>query len=111
MKPDEEIDHGILVFRGNIEMADAGGISRALMSLNKLRGKQTQQALELAEEAVAIAPNNLFAQFSLGDALAAVGKKDEARAAYLKALEISGHMEPERAAEYAGYIRESVKKL
>ena len=111
MKPDEEIDHGILVYRGDIPMEDAGGVSRAVQAWGKLQKKQAQEALALAEEAVAIAPNNLYAQWSLGDVKAALGKKDEARAAYAKAIEISGHMEPERAAEYAGFIQESMKKL
>ncbi len=38
-------------------------------------------------------------------------KKVEAPAAYARAIEISGHMEPERALEYAGFIQESMKKL
>ena len=111
MKPDEEIDHGILVYRGDIPMEDAGGVSRAVQAWGKLQKKQAQEALALAEKAVSIAPNNLYAQWALGDVMAALGKKDEARAAYAKAIEISGHMEPERAAEYAGFIKESMKKL
>ena len=111
MKPDEEIDHGILVYRGDIPMEDAGGVSRAVQAWGKLQKKQAQEALALAEKAVSIAPNNLYAQWALGDVMAALGKKDEARAAYAKAIEISGHMEPERAAEYAGFIQESMKKL
>jgi len=38
-------------------------------------------------------------------------KKNEARAAYKKAIDISGRMESERAAEFSGYIQNSLKKL
>ena len=111
LKPDEEIDYGILVYKGDIPMGDAAGMSRALLAWDKLQKQQTQEGLTLAEEAVTIAPDNLFAQWALGDAEAATGKKDAARAAYEKAIEISARMEPERAAEYEGYIQASLKKL
>ena len=111
LKPDEEIDYGILVYKGDVPMEEAGGMSRALQAWDKLRKKQAQEAFVLAEEAVAIAPDNLMTQWALGDAAAATGKKDEARAAYKKAIDISGRMESERAAEFSGYIQNSLKKL
>jgi len=108
LKPDEEIDYGILVYKGDIPMAEAGGMSRALQAGNKLQQKQVPEALAIAEDAVKIAPDNLFAQWVLGDAEAASGHKDEAHAAYLRAIEITKRMEPERAAEFQGYIQRSM---
>jgi hypothetical protein len=111
LKPDEEIDYGILVYKGDVPMGDAAGISRALQAWDKLDKKLTQDGLALAEQGVTMAPDNLFAQWALGDAEAATGKKDAARAAYEKAIGISARMEPERAAEYAGYLQASLKRL
>jgi 4-amino-4-deoxy-L-arabinose transferase-like glycosyltransferase len=111
LKPDEEIDYGILVYKGDIPMAEAGGTCRALQAGNKLQQKQIPEALALAEDAVKMAPDSLFAQWVLGDAEAASGHKDEARAAYLRAIEITKQMEPERAAEFQGYIQASINKL
>jgi hypothetical protein len=99
LKPDEEIDYGILVYEGDIPMAEAGGTSRALQAWSKLQQKQVPEALAIAQDAVKMAPENLMAQWVLGDAETAVGHKDEAHAAYLRAIEITKRMEPERAAE------------
>ena len=81
-KPDEEIDYGVLVYRGDIHMEDTGGISRAFLAWDKLEAKQPQEALTLAEEGAKLAPDHLYTEWALGDAAAAAGKKDEARAAY-----------------------------
>jgi 4-amino-4-deoxy-L-arabinose transferase-like glycosyltransferase len=110
LKPDEEIDYGILVYKGDIPMAEAGGTSRALQAWNKLQQKQASEAVAIAQDAVKMAPENLMAQWVLGDAETAVGHKDEAHAAYLRAIEITKRMESERAAEYSGYIQRSMNK-
>ena len=111
MKPDEEIDYGILVFKGDLPMEEARADSLALQARAKLQQKQTEEALALAEEAIRAAPDYLYAQWALGDAAAAAGKKDEARAGYQKALAIAGKLEPERAAEYTKRLQDSLKKL
>jgi Mg-chelatase subunit ChlD len=45
------------------------------------------------------------------EAAAAAGKKDEARAAYIKAIDASAAMQPERRAEYVKFIQEALSKL
>ena len=50
LKPDEELDYGVLVYRGDIHMEDTGGISRAFLAWDKLDAHQPQEALTLAEE-------------------------------------------------------------
>jgi Flp pilus assembly protein TadD len=52
-------------------------------------------AVAAAEQAVAIAPDEYEPQVTLGDALVAVGRKDEARLAYEQALRVVKTMEPE----------------
>jgi len=110
-KPDEEIDCSVLVYRGDVPMATAGGISRAFLSYDKVQAKQPQEALALAEEAVKLTPDKLYAQRSLGDAAAACGKKDAARPAYNAAIAAANQLDPERRADYVKNIAESQKKL
>ena len=110
-KPDEEIDHGILVYRGDIHMEAAAGTSRALMARSKLEAMHPQEALPLAEEGVKIAPGNLYTQWVLGDVAAALGKKEEARAAYEAAIAATNVLDAERQAEDVNVIEESLKKL
>jgi predicted negative regulator of RcsB-dependent stress response len=65
----------------------------------------------LAEEAVKLQPGGLYAQWSLGDAAAAVGNKDQARAAYNAAIEATKKLDPQRQAEYTKDLEKSLKKL
>lgn len=111
LKPDEEIDYGILVYDGDIPMSDASAMASALQAERLLEAKQIQPALAMAEQAVRAAPGNLFAQWALGGAAAAAGRKDEARTAFNKAIEASVVMEPERRAEYDKAIQEELDKL
>jgi tetratricopeptide (TPR) repeat protein len=111
LKPDEEIDYGILVYRGDISMSDASAMASALQAIRLLGAKQVQPALALAEQAVQAAPGNLYAQWILGSAAAAAGKKAEARAAFNRALEASVVMEPDRREEYDKSIQDELNKL
>jgi tetratricopeptide (TPR) repeat protein len=110
-KPDEEIDCSVLVYRGDVHMEAASGTGRAFLAESKLRAKQPQQALPLAEEGVRLAPDNLYTQWALGDVAAALGKKQEARAGYEAAIAAANRLDAGRRAEYVKYIQESLKKL
>lgn len=111
MKPDEEIDYGVLVYRGDVHMESTGGISRAFLALDQLYAKNPQGALPLAEEAVKLAPDQLYPQWILGDAAAAVGKKDEARAAYNAAIVAAGSLDDERRKDIVKRIQASLSRL
>jgi 4-amino-4-deoxy-L-arabinose transferase-like glycosyltransferase len=111
MKPDEEIDYGVLVYRGNVHMETVGGLSRAFLAQDKLEAHHPQEALALAEEAVKLSPGELYPEWALGDAAAALGKKDEALTAYQAAIAASKKLDPQRQAQYLKYIEASMKKL
>jgi len=111
LKPDEEIDYGVLVYRGDVHMEETGGLSRAFLSVDKLRANQPQEALTLAEEAVKLAPGQLYPEWALGDAAAALGKKDEARAAYQAAIVAAKGLDPQRQADYTKALEDSIKKV
>jgi len=111
MKPNEEIDYGVLVYRGDVHVEEADGLSRAGLSQEKLQAHQTQEALTLAEESVKLLPGHLYAEWALGDAAAAMGRKDEARAAYQAAIAAAKKLDPERQAMFEGDIEARLKKL
>jgi tetratricopeptide (TPR) repeat protein len=111
IKPDEEIDYGVLVYRGDIQMEETGAISRAFIALDKLDAHQPQEALELAEEAVKIAPHHLYAEWVLGDAAAACGKNEEARTAYKEAIEASNKLDSERRDSNVKQLQVLLSKL
>jgi hypothetical protein len=111
LKPDEEIDYGVLVYRGDIPMQDTGGLSRAFLAWDKLEAHKPQEALPLAEDAVKLSPGHLFTEWSLGDAAAAAGKKDEARTGYQAAIQAAKKLDPERQADYIKSLEDSIKKL
>ncbi len=110
-KPDDEIDYGVLVYRGDVHMEATRGLSLAFLAWDDLEAKKPQEALPLAEEGVRLTPDHLYTQWALGDAAAAVGKKDEARAAYNAAIAQANKLDPEARQQNLKYIEASLKKL
>ncbi len=92
-------------------MEATGGLTRAFLSLEKLLARQPQEALALAEEAVKLAPGQLYPEWALGSAAAALGKKDEARTAYQAAVLAAEKLDPQRQADYMKYIEGSMKNF
>jgi hypothetical protein len=89
------IQHGIDVFQGHFEIPLAAALSHAQKSANFLAAKNYPAALDEAQQAVALAPDSAFTNAALGDALSALGRRDEARAPYEKALHIAQTVQPD----------------
>ena len=94
-KPVDIIQHGIDVFQGHFEIPLAAALSHAQKSANFLAAKNYPAALDEAQQAVALAPDSAFTNAALGDALSALGRRDEARAPYEKALHIAQTVQPD----------------
>jgi dolichyl-phosphate-mannose-protein mannosyltransferase len=94
-KPVDIIQHGIDVFQGHFEIPLAAALSHAQNSANFLAAEKYPAALDEAQQAVALAPDSAFTNAALGDALSALGRRDEARAPYEKALHIAQTVQPE----------------
>jgi Dolichyl-phosphate-mannose-protein mannosyltransferase len=110
-KPDEEIDYGVLVYRGDIHMETVGGLSLAFLAWDDLDAKKPQEALPLAEAGVKLAPEHLYTQWALGDAAAAAGKKGEARAAYNAAIGAANKLDPTARERDVKALEEALKRL
>jgi Dolichyl-phosphate-mannose-protein mannosyltransferase/Tetratricopeptide repeat len=89
------IQNGIDVFQGHFEIPLAAALTHAQNAQNFLAAKNPAAALHQAQQAVALAPESAITQAALGDALAAQGRKDEARAHYEKALQIAKTVQPD----------------
>jgi len=94
-KPVDIIQHGIDVFQGHFEIPLAAALSHAQKSANFLAAKNYPAALDEAQQAVALAPDSAFTNAALGDALSALGRRDEARAHYETALHIAKTVQPD----------------
>ncbi len=111
MQESEQIDDGILVYRGDFAVPEAAGLSLALES-NLLRyGGKLAEALEAAKKAAAVDPNGLMAETALGDSEVAVGDKPAARAAYTLALNAAKRLEPDAQEGFLPDLEAKLAKL
>jgi tetratricopeptide (TPR) repeat protein len=95
LTPVASIQDGVEVFEGTFRVPLASALSYVAESSVLMGQKDFAGAVAAAQQAVTIAPNEYQPEMSLGDALLAVGRKDEARAAYQRALNVVKTMEPE----------------
>ena len=93
LAPATVIQGGVLVYEGDFHVPLAAALSHVQRSAILLEQKNPAGALAEAQQAAAIAPDDLQPQEALGDALAATGDKPQAREAYAKALKVAATME------------------
>lgn len=110
LKPVTSIQDGVLVFEGTFQVPLASAMSFVQQSA-LLKEKDNAGALAAAQQAVGIAPGELLPQMVLGDALAAAGRKDEAREAYGRAMDVVKTMEPGAQEEWGAKVRAKVDGL
>ncbi len=108
MTPDATIQHGVHVYHGHFEIPLAAAYAHVQKSGNLAAAQKFDEALEEAQQAVTLAPNDVLANSAMGDALAHLGRHAEARPYYVKALEIAETVEPEFQ---AGAIADLQKKV
>jgi Flp pilus assembly protein TadD len=111
VRPTDTIDDSVYVYQGAFAIPDAAALARAQQSSTALRQKQPGAALALAREAVAIAPGNLFAQMSLGDAEAETGDRQAAQAAWQTAIQIAKQLEPDAQPSYIPDLQAKINRL
>ena len=95
LRPTAVIDYGVFVYNGHFEIPLAASISHSQKAGWLLDAKQLPQALEEAQQAVALAPDAAKLNALLGDVLSAMGRTNEARASYQKALALAKTIEPD----------------
>jgi tetratricopeptide (TPR) repeat protein len=93
-KPEETIDDAVMIYRGRFDMRQAAALSRAQNAIEAARKGNAAGALALADEAVTIDPSSILGHEARGDALAAMGRKEEARQEWDTALREARKLEP-----------------
>lgn len=109
LKPVTSIQDGVLVYEGSFAVPLASAMSDVQQSQSLLKEKQFDAALAHAQKAVEVAPDDLMPQIVLGDALQALGRKDEARQAYTHALQVVKTMEPEAQEVWGPRVQKKMK--
>ena len=94
-KPVAMIDYGVLVYQGKFAVPLAASEGHKQRAGKLLGEKKYEEALAEARTAVELMPTSAAAQARLGEVLEAMGKTEEAKAAYGKALELAKTVRPE----------------
>jgi tetratricopeptide (TPR) repeat protein len=94
VKPEETIDHAVMIYRGRFDLSQAAALSRAQNATEAVGKGDAAGALALADESVAIDPSSIMGHEARGDALAAMGRKEEARQEWDTALREARKLEP-----------------
>jgi 4-amino-4-deoxy-L-arabinose transferase-like glycosyltransferase len=94
LNPVDVIDHSVFVFDGQFEIPLASALAHAQSAAVLLAENKPDAALTEAQVAVALAPGSVSVETVLGDALAVLGRKKEARSAYTRALDLAKKVEP-----------------
>ncbi|MGA2966618.1 MAG: phospholipid carrier-dependent glycosyltransferase [Terriglobales bacterium] len=113
LHPDAEIADGVFVFHGHFDLPLLAAMGHAqtaerLLENGNLNADPAAQALAEAQAAVSLAPGDVASQAALGDALTALRRPDEARAAYQRALALAQTHYPEFQ---KGWLPELQRKL
>ena len=106
---DPKNDYAYLVLaRWNFEMTQLNPILRGLAELlyGQMPPASQEKALEDFQQAIEIAPNRMIHHFSYGEALARLGRIEEARAEYQKVLRL-----PPTCREERGYQQKASSGL
>jgi 4-amino-4-deoxy-L-arabinose transferase-like glycosyltransferase len=86
VRPNAFIQDGIFVFDGEFRLPQASALSHVQRSAELLQEKHVDAAVTEAQTAETLTPGELRAELALGDALAAAGRKVQARTHYDQAL-------------------------
>jgi tetratricopeptide (TPR) repeat protein len=108
LQPTAVIQNGLFVFDGHFAIPQAAAIGHVQKARDLLESKQLADALLEAQQAARLTPSSVSANVALGDVLSALGRKDEARQAYEKALNLAQTVEPEYQVGWVSSIQEKL---
>jgi hypothetical protein len=111
LEPVTSIQDGVLVFGGTFRVPEASAMSYAQEAKALRKKKDSEGAVAAARQAVAIAPDELLARMELAESLAAAGRKDDARAAYGRVMDVVKLMEPGATEEWGAQVQKKVAEL
>jgi hypothetical protein len=108
VKPAAFIQDGIFVYEGEFMTRQAAALSHTQAVSALLKAGKVDAAVAEAQTAEGLAPGTLRVELAMGDALAAAGRKDEAKAYYAKGLRVAKEM---RGGAEEKWVPELEKKM
>ena len=105
LKPTAVIQNGVYVFEGHFAVPMAAAVGYIQKANESLQAKRLDDALAEAQTAVTLAPASVKANVTLGDVLRAMGREDEARQAYERALQLAQTIAPEFQVGWVGTVQ------
>ena len=95
LKPSAVIQNGVYVFDGHFAIPMAAAVGHVQKAEEFLAARQLDDALRESQIAVELSPTSVKANVTLGDVLRAMGREEEARESYEKALNLAETVAPE----------------
>jgi hypothetical protein len=111
VRPDAFIQDGIFVFDGEFRVPQASALSHVQRSAELLQEKQVDAAVAEAQTAETLTPGELRAELAMGDALAAAGRKVQARTHYDQALAAAKALTGGASGTWGPTVRRAEAKL
>jgi hypothetical protein len=108
LRPTAVIQYGVFVYEGHFEIPLAASISHSQKAGDLIAAQKYPEALAEAQQAVALAPDDVKANAILGDVLLKMNRPEEARASYARALHFAKTIEPQFR---TGWIADLEKKV
>jgi hypothetical protein len=107
-KPTAQIDGGVFVYDGRFQIPLPAAMARAEKAEAELAAHDAEAALSDARQAIALAPTYVKSRMVAGDALSALGRKDEARAEYESGLTSALTIEPAFQVQWVEPLRAKI---
>jgi hypothetical protein len=109
LRPTAQIDGGLFVYDGRFRIPLASALALAERAEDTLAAGGAEEALRDARRAVALAPTAVKPQVIAGDALVALGRREEARSFYATALRHARTIAPEFQTDWIGPLEEKLQ--
>jgi tetratricopeptide (TPR) repeat protein len=105
LKPKDVIAHSVNVYEGDFAVPLASAYDHSLNATNLIDAKKYDEAVAEATAAVQLAPDAVYVNATMGDALVAAGRRAEAVPYYQKALQVAQTVQPEFQGDWAAQMQ------
>lgn len=105
LHPTAVIEDGVFLYEGTFDVSRASALNHAIRSWQLGDEKRPVEALEEARASASLSPHKATSLAVLGDALWDLGRHDEAREAYQRALTVAQTVQPDFQNVWIPYLR------
>jgi tetratricopeptide (TPR) repeat protein len=105
LKPKDVIAHSVNVYEGDFQVPLASAYDHSLNATNLIFAHNYDEALAEASAAVQLAPDAVYVNATMGDALVAAGRRADAIPYYQKALQVAQTVQPDFQGDWAAQMQ------